>query len=249
MLGILVGCAVLLLNHKPIVPPVVPALPTATLMPAYVPSPTIPAAPTLPPNPTATVAPIQPSPPVSTPGTQATVVPTSVLPGPTTVPPVPIATCRQTGTSVVSTTTFCLVMQSGWSVIDKDSTTLRLKDQVSTGNSGGLVIYAAPVDAPTTVQAVQQTLLSAAVKTYPDIKACGNPSQVTVDGITQTAEVYCLTSTPQSGSAFPAVAVFWAATNASGRIVYIVQVFAPLSIPQVTTNAAHLLQGLQWLIR
>ncbi len=244
--GVLILCSVVVLNHRPAAAPSLPVLPAATSSAVAGGSATGAATGTPVSYSTATSAAVQPPAPTASPRSVTGPAPTPVLPAATAAPEA--ASCSLTGPNVAATTTFCVALKSGWSVLSQDTVTLRLEDKVGTGNSGGLVIHSTRVISPTSVQSVQQTLVAAAEKTYPDFKSCGTPSQLTVDGVSQNTAVYCFTSTPQSGSAFAAFAIYWAATSADGRIIYVIELYAPISVSQVAADSAQLLQGLQWFL-
>jgi len=132
-------------------------------------------------------------------------------------------------------------------LVKKTNVTMTLQDEPSANNWGDLWINAGTVSTPVTAQQLMQDLLTYYQQNYPDLKACANPYQLTIDGVTGPAATYCYTYTPQSGSAFPSMSILWAAANSAGTTIYEFELDAPQSLTQLPTDTGTLLQTLHWL--
>jgi hypothetical protein len=169
------------------------------------------------------------------------------IPAPTAVPTEGKTSCKATSQGkLFKTNTFCVTLVKNFSVLEKGTSYVTLKDEVSTGVWGIVYIQAGTLSTPTSVTKWLQEEIAGYQKSYPDVKECGNASQVAVDGQTGTLMAICYTITPQSGSAFPAMSELWAATAKGGSNIYSFAINTATDLPQVITDTQKLLETLHW---
>lgn len=210
------------------------AAPVSTAPP--VPTSTFAAQPTEQPQPTEVVPPteiVQPTQPPVEP-TQPVAQPTQVNQGPS---------------QSLTTTTFTVQVPTSWQVVNQKTGQTQnevvLDDPSTAPNS--LDIFAGQSSASTTAQAALQTILSNLQQQYPDAKVCGNSQQATIGGIAGTAVPICFTFTPQGGTAVSSADVAWAATDQTGTNLYVAGMMAGQSNQAFFSNAAAVLQTVQWV--
>jgi|GEM_PF-540623 len=165
----------------------------------------------------------------------------------TSTPAQPTVSCSGSGT-VLSTGTFCLVLGSTWSVLDKGNSYAWLQDTLKQqGGSGLLLIVSdAPGKSPFSQGGVS------ALKQGPGIskvRACGASFQLVVGGVTGNAKPYCFTITPKGGSAFAGAATLWFAENASKSTEYGFLIERAQDVTQIDQDSLKVLSTLQWVYR
>jgi hypothetical protein len=112
----------------------------------------------------------------------------------------------------------------GWNVTSQADTSL----EVVAPHGDGLVFFQSDRHQPSepTAQIVTEVTAATARK-YPDVRTCLVPVPLAVGGPSGSVFGLCYTFIPQSGRAYQATDVFWAATNPDGSIFYLYEVFAP----------------------
>ena len=149
----------------------------------------------------------------------------------------------------LTTTTFTVQVPTSWQVVNQKTGQTQnevvLEDPSTAPNS--LDIFAGQSSASTTAQAALQTVLGNLQQQYPDAKVCGNSQQATIGGIAGTAVPICFTFTPQGGTAVSSADVAWAGTDQSGSNLYVAGMMAGQSNQAFFSNAAAVLQTVQWV--
>ena len=258
LLGVIAAVAIVFGHHgaaaQPPYPPLSTVAPSSTVVPAAkataqvtstaapasttaaLPTSTYAAQPTEATQPTEVVPPteiVQPTLPPAEP-TQPTGQPTQVNQGPS---------------QSLTTTTFTVQVPTSWQVVNQKTgqtqNEIVLDDPSTAPNS--LDIFAGQSSASTTAQAALQTILSNLQQQYPDAKVCGNSQQATIGGIAGTAVPICFTFTPQGGTAVSSADVAWAATDQTGNNLYVAGMMAGQSNQAFFSNAAAVLQTVQWV--
>ncbi len=181
--------------------------------------------------------------------TSAAASPTSALAQPTATyaeeqpTAAPVATQANAG-QTVSTNTFSIQLPSGWQVAQQSSNEMLLTDTQTQPNS--MDIGHDQSSSAQSAEGILQSILTNLQQRYPDAAQCTDASQGTVAGVTGTHIKICYTFTPQGGAAFPAVSYAWAATDASGESVYMLQATAASSNTTFWNRASDLVSYLQW---
>jgi hypothetical protein len=169
-------------------------------------------------------------------------------------PPDPVALPGRTGQAIqatpgastnpeVSTATFSVRPAPAWRQVERKDTSLEFTDR-----SGGGIVFIQSDRRPAepTAQVITD-ITSATQRKYPDVRTCVLPTPLSVNGPSGSVFALCYTFIPQSGRAYPAVDLFWVATNGSGSTFYLYEVFAPAdSFNEFNKRALGLVQTVSW---
>jgi hypothetical protein len=169
-------------------------------------------------------------------------------------PPDPVALPGGTGQAIqstpptssnpaVATTTFSVRPASGWRQNERKNTSLEFTDSAG---EGIVFLQSDHRPAEPTAQVITD-ITSATQRKYPDVRSCLLPAPLAVNGQSGSVFALCYTFIPQVGRAYPAVDLFWVATNRDGSIFYLYEVFAPADgFNAFNKRALELVQTVSW---
>jgi hypothetical protein len=169
-------------------------------------------------------------------------------------PPDPVAVPGKTGPAIqaspgasanpeVSTATFSVRPAREWRQIERKNTSLEFTDRAG----DGIVFIQSDHRSAEPAAQVVTDITSATQRKYPDVRTCLLPAPVSVNGQNGSIFALCYTFIPQSGRAYPAVDLFWVATNGDGSAFYLYEVFAPADgFNAFNKRALDLVQTVAW---
>jgi zinc ribbon protein len=174
-----------------------------------------------------------------------------ILPSPSpagTPTPGTTPTPSTTAGGTVSNNGVALTLPNGWTVANKDDQSITV---TSPDGRGSITIGSGASNPPQTAQQNKDTVDKFFTSKYPDTKNCPGSKTSTgnLNGVSGIVWELCFTLTSGSQS-IPAAAPLFAGANADGSVYYVILILATQAdVKTFVTNAAPLLDSIQWKLK
>ena len=174
-----------------------------------------------------------------------------ILPSPSpagTPTPGTTPTPSTTAGGTVSNSGVAFTLPTGWTVANKDDQSITV---TSPDGKGSITIGSGESNPPQTAQQNKDTVDKFFTSKYPDTKTCpgSKTSTGTLNGVSGIVWELCFTLTSGSQS-IPAAAPLFAGANSDGSVYYVILILATQAdVKTFVTNAAPLLDSIQWKLK